>query len=358
MTLPTKRIHYFDAIRTYAVLLGIVVHAAAGYVVVPIPQWPHFSDHGSVLFNFIVTVIHIFRVPVFFFVAGFFAYDLWSRVVAAQFVINRCKRILLPLVLCCLVFNAPYLLVNIYLHKIATISDVLRIFSNLSYTWFLEYLVIFYLLFFLASYLSAIKHLNYLARKVLQTKSHVLILTVMLFLALYENHSIYLPIKLSIVPNLWLLLFYGSYFLLGVILAINTDLMVSFFRWRWRYFIVAFATLGLFFALSIKELWEYQLLIVLLYSYTSFLLFHCFMAMCIHFFQKPISIHRYVADASYWIYLIQVYLILLLQSELENFGNVFLQFAATSLITLLISLFSYDLFFRRRGKAVITEALS
>jgi hypothetical protein len=210
----------------------------------------------------------------------------------------------------------------------------------------------------LASYLSAIKHLNSLARKVLQTKSHVLILTVMLFLALYENHSIYLPIKLSIVPNLWLLLFYGSYFLLGVILAINTDLMVSFFKWRWSYFIIAFATLGLFFALSIKELWKYQLLIALLYSYTSFLLFHCFMGMCIHFFQKPISIHRYVADASYWIYLIQVYLILLLQSELKNFGNVFLQFAATSLITLLISLFSYDLFFRRREKAVITEALS
>ncbi len=358
MTLTSKRIHYFDAIRTYAVLLGIIVHTAAGYMSTAIPEWPRINPQGNVLFDFMVTFIHIFRVPVFFFVAGFFTIDLWSRMTATKFVTNRCHRILLPLILCWIVFNIPSLLINVYLHKVLTITDVFKIFSNLSYTWFLEYLIIFYLVFLLASYFPKLNIFNNLARKIVQTKVHMLIFAGLLCAALYLNHSVYLPIKLSIIPNLWLLLFYGSYFLLGVILAINVDLMMSFFKWRWSYFVIAVVTLILLFILERKDLPRYHLAIVLFYSCSSFLLFQSFMAICIRFFQKPIKIHRYIADASYWIYLIQVYLILLLQSELKNFGNIFVQFAAVSLLTLLVSLFSYDLFFGRREKRVITEALS
>ena len=61
-------------------LLGLVLHSAVNYVVFPLgPAWPYKDPATSTVFDILVFVIHLFRMPVFFVAAGFFAAMLMER---------------------------------------------------------------------------------------------------------------------------------------------------------------------------------------------------------------------------------------------------------------------------------------
>jgi hypothetical protein len=78
-------------------LLGLVLHSGASYVLGPITwMWPYRDPRTSLFFNLLLAFIHLFRV--FFVMAGFFAELLYHRDGPAGFVRNRVKRVLLPLV--------------------------------------------------------------------------------------------------------------------------------------------------------------------------------------------------------------------------------------------------------------------
>lgn len=94
------RYHSFDALRAGALLLGIVLHAAMSFLAgfgamgFPIKDVSH-SDTLEVVFF----VVHIFRMALFFLVAGFFARLLLHKTGPGGFVKNRLKRIALPLLI-------------------------------------------------------------------------------------------------------------------------------------------------------------------------------------------------------------------------------------------------------------------
>jgi ABC-type multidrug transport system ATPase subunit/peptidoglycan/LPS O-acetylase OafA/YrhL len=93
------RLHAFDAARGFALLLGVAFHAALSFM----PGWPPglwaMSDVStSPLLSDAAYVSHIFRMALFFFIAGFFARLLYQRRGARGFWANRGKRILVPLV--------------------------------------------------------------------------------------------------------------------------------------------------------------------------------------------------------------------------------------------------------------------
>jgi glucan biosynthesis protein C len=94
---PTDRLHALDAVRAYALLLGVVLHSVAGFLQdFPIPSW---ADRPSTTAAVIYYVIHIFRMSAFFLMAGFFARMVVERRGVKAFVKDRAKRIAVPLFL-------------------------------------------------------------------------------------------------------------------------------------------------------------------------------------------------------------------------------------------------------------------
>ena len=71
---PLKRLHSLDALRAAMMLLGLVLHSVVSYITIAIPEaWPYQDRQTSVAFDYLVFAIHLFRMPTFFVMAGFFA---------------------------------------------------------------------------------------------------------------------------------------------------------------------------------------------------------------------------------------------------------------------------------------------
>lgn len=93
------RIHSLDALRAVMMLLGLVLHTALSYVPeLSSGEWPYQDRQASEWFGWFVSLIHTFRMPAFFAVAGFFASFLVERRGTAAFLRHRLNRIGVPLV--------------------------------------------------------------------------------------------------------------------------------------------------------------------------------------------------------------------------------------------------------------------
>lgn len=156
METGTGRLHALDALRGAMMLLGLVLHAGASYTATPLGySWPYQDARTSPVFDTLLYVIHLFRMPAFFAVAGFFAALLYARDGAAGMARNRATRVLLPLV----IFWAaagPLILGGFYFaitrggrmtgdELLAQAAGAFRL-SELSpmHLWFLWYLVLYY----------------------------------------------------------------------------------------------------------------------------------------------------------------------------------------------------------------------
>ena len=73
-----KRFHDFDALRGYAMLLGIVLHGLMSFMVIPF--WPaQDRNQNTEVCGTILSFIHGFRLPLFFLISGFFTAMLWRK---------------------------------------------------------------------------------------------------------------------------------------------------------------------------------------------------------------------------------------------------------------------------------------
>ena len=137
------RYHGLDALRGMAMLLGIVLHAALPYIGAD-DFWPsdRSSSHViSAIFHF----IHIWRMPLFFILAGFFANLVIDRKSWKSWWGNRLLRIGLPI----LVFFPLMSLTLPWIFKYGRTEEFLFFYSNEGqpfHLWFLWHLIIFVIL--------------------------------------------------------------------------------------------------------------------------------------------------------------------------------------------------------------------
>ncbi|HSW07717.1 acyltransferase family protein, partial [Aquabacterium sp.] len=97
MTTP-QRLHSLDNLRASMMWLGIVVHVAAIHLTGESPLvWRDTAT--SPLADLLLAFIHVFRMPVFFIVAGFFVAMLVQRRGMAGMLRHRFQRIALPFLL-------------------------------------------------------------------------------------------------------------------------------------------------------------------------------------------------------------------------------------------------------------------
>ena len=88
------RVHQLDALRAGALLLGVLGHATISFF--PDPEWVADDLDSSPVLLVANFVAHIFRMSLFFVIAGFFAHLLLQKRGAHAFIRNRLKRIALP----------------------------------------------------------------------------------------------------------------------------------------------------------------------------------------------------------------------------------------------------------------------
>jgi glucan biosynthesis protein C len=110
-----ERLHALDSVRGFALMAGVLLHSAMSFL-------PGFAKSGipitdnspSVTLGVLFFVIHMFRMTLFFVIAGFFGRMLLQRDGIRRFLWNRAWRILLPLVVFWFVTFPPILAAAIW----------------------------------------------------------------------------------------------------------------------------------------------------------------------------------------------------------------------------------------------------
>jgi peptidoglycan/LPS O-acetylase OafA/YrhL len=92
----TKRRSDLDALRGFAMALGIVVHASLSFFK---SAWPVHDARPSGLMPLVFLVIHGFRMPLFFLLSGYFTMLVYRRRGLKSLLEQRFARIAVPLVL-------------------------------------------------------------------------------------------------------------------------------------------------------------------------------------------------------------------------------------------------------------------
>lgn len=247
MAMSADRYHGLDALRGIAMVLGIVLHASLPYIPgMPSSIWPT-DNSSSYAVKIIFEFIHMWRMPLFFMLAGFFGHLVISRRSWKYWWNNRFLRIGLPIA----VFFPVMGMTLPWIWKYGHTGDFHFFYSNIGqpfHLWFLWQLLIFTLLSIALglpykglSFL--IQQLNGGERQMLSSvfRKLVNLIAIIVFKAR-------IPIGFILVcgvANFWsggeLMinpLGSGMYFLFGFSLYKNASLF-SFLKKRWGYYLLA-----------------------------------------------------------------------------------------------------------------------
>lgn len=356
---PNERINGFDALRSIAMWLGVVLHSLIVYKATPAPNWPHDESAGYVFFDWLYEYIHIFRMPLFYFVAGFF-----SRLVIVQkgmqyFIDQRFRRIFIPFVLSSILL-LPVSLLPFHFYKFfygerLTLTEAISgsckqmlHWNGFAHLWFLYYLLIFYIIG--ATVFSLLKKLNIQLEIKLRIffetfgflKIIIFILALWLLLHFFKAYTP--PVYTGIKPNLEYLLYYGFFFFWGWVMQVNIKSIFSLTRFSWLFFISGLLLSVLRFIFKDKLSGPISYLTA---SVETVFLVTGFIGIFLKYFSSNSKRWRYFSDSSYWVYLVHLVIVSSTQILLLNtFIPPFLRMPIVFIITLILSLVSYHLFVR------------
>lgn len=376
--ISTERLHALDAVRGFALLLGVVLHATMSFW--PGQQiWIVADAERSQRLFLTFYVIHIFRMATFFFLAGFFGRMVYHRMGGGQFLLSRGKRIVLPLlifwpiVMTLIICAVTYSLAKAYGWPIPEQylqnppqPDVPLPFP-LTHLWFLYVLIWFYagmlLLRMPVALIDRGGHLRGFGDTVIAflTRSHLapILLAVPVALALWANKGWFVlggvptPDN-SLIPNLQAATAYGIAFAFGWMMQRRIDL---FAVWRGRWLVNIVLAIALTFGCLVlsRDLPEAapapQGLASLVYAgaYALAMWFWIFglTGAALAFLGRHSPAIRYLADSSYWVYLMHLPLVMALQVAVSDLAlPAAVKFALVVAVAMAILLGSYHLMVR------------
>jgi glucan biosynthesis protein C len=308
------RLHALDNLRAILMWLGIVLHVSAVYATHPMPNvW--LDDQRTEVANALITVIHAFRMPAFFILAGFFAALLAQSRGPAGLLRHRLARLALPFAIFWpILWVLTGLAVLLFLNRIALNQWAvdLAVAANVPHKgvttlhmWFLWLLL---WLCVLTSVLMRLPHrwfapagalMAWLARQ--PWGFVVLALPLMVATAGYArgfivNSSSFLP------PwNEWM--HYGTYFAFGLMLHGRQAALFELFQRRWG----LHAVLGLvFFAISGLVTQRHGPMLLGAYSAhcAAWLWSFSSIGLALRFLRSRHPVLNYLSDSAYWVYLV------------------------------------------------------
>lgn len=323
-----QRFHSLDNLRASMMWLGIVLHVAIIHWVGDFPL-PWRDPQTTPLANLLFAVIHAFRMPVFFIVAGFFVALLVERRGCPGMLKNRLLRIGVPFVLFWpLLYMAINLLVGQYLNRMADAGSGQpltlmpadgRPLVGTVHLWFLYYLFWFSMLAGVAGLVG--RHVpaaftQALAagwRRVASAWWGFIVLTLPLAaVGLWYPQGL-IEVNGAFLPRPGDLLGHALYFVFGYYLYRQRDeVLAQYARRCWRYFgaglLCFIVSLPLFELLRSNPAHAQQLKLGIGLSYYaagwlwSFALIGAFL----RYLPQRNRVLGYVSDSAYWVYLMHM----------------------------------------------------
>ena len=340
-----ERLHYLDALRSVAMLLGIVLHASL--FALPSHWWPVTDEWAGTIdirFNpyaHLVDLIHGFRMPIFFLLSGFFSAMLWQRRGISYFIWHRAKRIGLPLLI------SAFTLVPIVTWLFAP-EQFMPLkhwhkawFAGFAHLWFLWYLLWMVVVFALLVRIGLRFHTQ---------AWWLLVPTTVAFQLLMQDTTTFGadPPAFSAIPAAHLFGYYSIYFLFGIFFYCR-----NFQVQRWW---VTAIPLALVFYLCAQYFWPlretesvsvidaYGLAFAVIQEGYAWLLCFGLMGAFKWLVNRERNSIRYLSDSSYWLYLCHLPLIIVGQMMLVAWPiSVHFKFAIVFAATSILLLITYEL---------------
>jgi glucan biosynthesis protein C len=332
-----ERIHALDAVRGLALLCGVAMHAAVSFVPGQ-PIWLITDADRSPELTAGFFVLHVFRMTTFFLIAGFFGRMLIERLGTAGFFHDRLKRVAAPLVAFWIV-AFPLVLVALRWADARNGSDALPVVTSpgsggyLLHLWFLWMLLLLYgaalVLRGLAG--SAARRLDQIVRSVAGYPVPALLaLPTFAAFVLTPGWLGWFGVPTpegSLLPNAIALTAYGTAFGFGWLLQRQPALIHGFAR-NWALhlglaiiFIAAcLLTIGPVPVLMPEPRLDVRLVYAACYALAMWSATFAVIGMAVRFLSGHSPVRRYLADASYWIYLMHLPLVMALQVLVADLG--------------------------------------
>ena len=368
------RYHALDNLRAAMMFLGIVLHGVLSYTTLPTEgMWGIKDARRSVFFDLAVLYIHAFRMPVFFVLAGLFGALLYERRGAAGYTAHRAGRLLVPLAVGLIVLyplNAAAFTFAKNAVRWGVGSAVERqrlpplVPWDTTHLWFLYFLVIFSACAAVTSALcerlsrtASGRAASVVFRRALASPWRAVIFAVPTVPGLLTMRAGVLGTSHAYVPPAGVLLVYGYFFAVGWLLYAHRDLLPGLARGARTQ--VA-ATVPLLFAMaaalshvvtaeaaggtSFPALAAVAVTGALLAWLMVFGLTGLFLRYDGH---RESAVGRYLADASYWVYLVHLPVVALLAGLLAPWPvSPFVKAALVCGVTTLVTVWTYDRFVR------------
>ena len=346
----SERLHALDAVRGGALLAGVLFHATVSFLPAPpgVALWVVMDRERSLTLGVLFHLLHTFRMTTFFLIAGFFAHLIVERRGLGGFVRDRLRRIGIPLVVGWPVLFAAILAVTIWGAVASAHGGPLPPAPKypgfpafpLTHLWFLYLLLWFYAAAVaLKLAVGALDPGGALGRAcdrivgaVVATPFGLPLLAAPAALALYftPGWAMWFGVPTpdaSLVPNLAAAVAYFSAFGFGWLFHRRADRLTAL-RTNWPINLalgVAFSIAGLaitgpapLIAASTPGLAKAGFAAA--YTLASWSWTFALIGLALRFLDRPSFAVRYVADASYWIYLVHLPLILALQVAVSPLG--------------------------------------
>ncbi len=359
----TDRLYALDSLRATMMLLGIVLHTVISYLPISLgPAWS-YQDESQTIWALVVFVfIHAFRMQVFFVIAGFFSALLLDRRGTGGLVRSRLERIALPLIVALFLLwpliVAGFVFANSGVEGVAEVpATAFLVPMSMAHLWFLNYLLYYY-----AGALILVTVLKLVPENVRRSCANgfgwlldrpllrVFVLGLITASTLLPVDGILLP-STEFLPAFLNLLFYFVYFMFGWFLYQHRDKLQSFTTGAWPQTIAA-AVLFLSYTFIVKPELELStsqigMLTSLVQGLSQWMFVFGITGLFIRYLDRPSARIRYIVDASYWVYLVHLPVVITASGLFANSGiSVWLKMPIVMLITTVVGFATYDWFVR------------
>ncbi len=228
-----ERIYFMDSMRGVLMILGVVLHSAQ--VFNPAQIWLIYSQDSTSIAGALVYIIHVFRMPAFFVISGFFCVFTIQKYGADRFIRLRLVRIGIPLLATAVILNTIQTAILVKTGwKPFVLSNYLLEGRWVSHLWFLINLIAYFIgAFILARFLAMpIYQLGtYLVRLLLAIPITIILLFMpLLSIGILAIGKLGFPLYANLfgVLDIYSIMKYLPYFIFGALLGINYELRLRF----------------------------------------------------------------------------------------------------------------------------------
>ncbi|EDP94555.1 2,3,4,5-tetrahydropyridine-2-carboxylate N-succinyltransferase [Kordia algicida OT-1] len=354
-------------------MLGLVLHSALTYnVTVHGNVWNiKDTEATNITTDFLVLMIHSFRMPIFFLIAGFFGALLFYERKPWQMIKNRTVRIVIPFIVFLLIltpimqFSFGYASETFGGQENA-LTNALALFSEFSvyipkstsHLWFLYYL--FFATTFTVLLAFLLKKTPKLTQRIKKNGNYIfhkpvlriLFFSGITFFILTVLKTPMVASSTSLIPDTNTFVYYTSFYLIGWLLYTSKQQLETLKKYDWLCVILAILLVVIqgiliqYADLGLKSNTNSPLLIAFSSSIVWLFIFGI-TGLFIRYGSHHSTRMRYISDASYWVYLIHLPLTALFPILLQKVPiNGILKFLIVTIATAIVCFTSYHFFVR------------